>query len=97
MACALQSTVTVVATHYKSELRPACPLMHTGETLHVDFGCLFDRGLTLEVPERVPFRLTQNVIDCFGVSGVEGTFRRAAEMTLQVCQCCIAAGCMQDA
>eukprot|EP00775_Hariotina_reticulata_P013107 gene13107-13235_t len=56
----------------------------TGETMHVDFGCLFDRGLTLEVPEMVPFRLTQNVVDCFGVSGVEGVFRRAAEMTLQV-------------
>jgi len=52
--------------------------------VHVDFGCLFDHGLILQVPERVPFRLTQNVIDCFGVSGVEGTFRRAAEMTLQV-------------
>jgi phosphatidylinositol kinase/protein kinase (PI-3 family) len=59
-------------------------MLRAGETLHVDFGCLFDRALTLEVPERVPFRLTQNVIDCFGVSGVEGTFRRAAEMTLQV-------------
>lgn len=56
----------------------------TGETMHVDFGCLFDRGLTLEVPEMVPFRMTQNVVDCFGVSGVEGGFRRAAEITLQV-------------
>jgi serine/threonine-protein kinase ATR len=52
--------------------------------MHVDFGCLFDKGLTLEVPEMVPFRLTQNVVDAFGVSGVEGAFRRAAEMTLQV-------------
>ena len=52
--------------------------------MHVDFGCLFDRGLTLEVPEMVPFRMTQNVVDCFGVSGVEGGFRRAAEITLQV-------------
>jgi uncharacterized membrane-anchored protein len=33
----------------------------------------------------VPFRLTQNVIDAFGVSGVEGAFRRAAELTMQVC------------
>jgi serine/threonine-protein kinase ATR len=55
-----------------------------GETMHVDFGCLFDKGLTLEVPEMVPCRLTQNVVDAFGVSGVEGAFRRAAEMTLQV-------------
>jgi serine/threonine-protein kinase ATR len=59
-----------------------------GETLHVDFGILFDRGLTLEVPERVPFRMTQNVVDCFGVSGVEGTFRQAAEMTIQVRRFC---------
>jgi serine/threonine-protein kinase ATR len=56
----------------------------TGETMHVDFGCLFDRGLVLEVPEMVPFRLTQNVVDAFGVSGVEGAFRRAAEGTLRV-------------
>lgn len=32
----------------------------------------------------VPFRLTQNVVDSFGVAGVEGTFRKAAEGTLQV-------------
>ena len=36
-------------------------LMHseTGEVMHVDFGCLFDQGLTLAKPEMVPFRLTQ--------------------------------------
>lgn len=131
-----------------------------GDTFHVDFGCLFDKGLTLEVPEMVPFRcvcvwgaclpggacqggpacqgacwgacfdthclasspvasallgvackaagalgrmccdrspllhvlrpllllrrLTQNVIDCFGVSGVEGVYKKCAEVTLQV-------------
>ncbi|PNG99208.1 Serine/threonine-protein kinase ATR, partial [Tetrabaena socialis] len=37
-----------------------------------------------QVPEMVPFRLTQNVIDCFGISGVEGAYRRCAETTLQV-------------
>ncbi|PNW78179.1 hypothetical protein CHLRE_10g467200v5 [Chlamydomonas reinhardtii] len=55
-----------------------------GDTVHVDFGCLFDKGLTLEVPEMVPFRLTQNVIDGFGITGVEGVFRRCSETTLQV-------------
>jgi hypothetical protein len=29
-------------------------------------------------------RLTQNVIDGFGVSGVEGVFRRVCEITLSV-------------
>jgi phosphatidylinositol kinase/protein kinase (PI-3 family) len=55
-----------------------------GETMHVDFGCLFDRGLTLEVPEVVPFRMTQNVVDMCGVSGVEGVLRCTAEIVLQV-------------
>ena len=43
------------------------------------------QGLTLDKPEMVPFRLTQNLIDGFGVSGYEGVFRRVAEVTLQVC------------
>lgn len=30
------------------------------------------KGLTFEKPERVPFRLTQNMIDAFGVYGYEG-------------------------
>lgn len=30
------------------------------------------QGKTLETPERVPFRLTQNLIDGLGVTGVEG-------------------------
>ena len=44
----------------------------------------FVQGLILSVPEMVPFRLTQNVIDGFGVSGVEGVFRKSAETTLAV-------------
>jgi serine/threonine-protein kinase ATR len=31
----------------------------TGDCVHVDFSCLFDKGLQLEKPEVVPFRLTQ--------------------------------------
>jgi serine/threonine-protein kinase ATR len=31
------------------------------------------QGKTLETPERVPFRLTQNLIDGLGVTGTEGT------------------------
>lgn len=30
------------------------------------------KGKTLETPERVPFRLTQNLVDGLGVTGVEG-------------------------
>ena len=28
----------------------------TGRTVHVDFNCLFDKGQTFAVKERVPFR-----------------------------------------
>ena len=45
---------------------------------------LFDKGLHLEVPETVPFRLTQNVVDGFGVTGCEGVYMYAAEATLRV-------------
>jgi phosphatidylinositol kinase/protein kinase (PI-3 family) len=31
----------------------------SGDCVHVDFSCLFDRGLLLDKPELVPFRLTQ--------------------------------------
>lgn len=30
------------------------------------------KGKTLETPERVPFRLTHNIVDGLGVTGVEG-------------------------
>merc|ERR1712196_294674 len=33
-----------------------------GECVHVDFDCLFDKGLNLPKPEVVPFRLTTNMI-----------------------------------
>ena len=41
----------------------------TGSVMHVDFGCLFDHGLNLETPERVPFRLTQNILHTMGPCG----------------------------
>ncbi|KAF8214176.1 hypothetical protein K438DRAFT_1902229 [Mycena galopus ATCC 62051] len=58
--------------------------VNTGDIVHVDFNCLFEKGKTLETPERVPFRLTQNIIDGLGVTGVEGVFRIACEVTMQL-------------
>ncbi|KAG9415875.1 multidrug-resistance type transporter aminotriazole resistance [Aphanomyces cochlioides] len=54
----------------------------TGECVHVDFDCLFDKGLKLARPEIVPFRLTPNMVDAFGLSGVEGVYRHTSEVTL---------------
>ncbi|KAL8939500.1 MAG: hypothetical protein Q9216_003328 [Gyalolechia sp. 2 TL-2023] len=55
-----------------------------GGTFHVDFNCLFDKGLTFEKPELVPFRLTHNMVDAFGAYGYEGPFRKSCELTLRI-------------
>uniref|UniRef100_A0A7S1T8L2 Serine/threonine-protein kinase ATR n=1 Tax=Compsopogon caeruleus TaxID=31354 RepID=A0A7S1T8L2_9RHOD len=56
----------------------------SGACAHVDFACLFEKGLTLKVPEVVPFRLTPNLTDAMGVTGYEGAFRTAAEITMRI-------------
>ena len=55
-----------------------------GECVHVDFDCLFDKGLKLSRPEIVPFRLTPNMIDAMGLTGYEGVFRRVSEVTMEL-------------
>ncbi|RKF54549.1 Protein kinase rad3 [Golovinomyces cichoracearum] len=55
-----------------------------GGTFHVDFNCLFEKGLTFAKPERVPFRLTHNMVDAMGVYGYEGPFRKSSELTLKL-------------
>ncbi|KAK5028779.1 serine/threonine-protein kinase M1 [Exophiala sideris] len=55
-----------------------------GGVMHVDFNCLFDKGLTFEKPEMVPFRLTHNMVDAMGAYGYEGPFRRCCEITLRL-------------
>ena len=55
-----------------------------GGTFHVDFNCLFDKGLTFEKPELVPFRLTHNLVDAFGAYGYDGPFRKSSELTLGI-------------
>ncbi|CAF1271979.1 unnamed protein product [Rotaria magnacalcarata] len=41
-------------------------------------------GLTFEIPEKVPFRLTHNVVDGMGTLGVEGVFRKTCEIILHL-------------
>ncbi len=56
----------------------------SGEVIHIDLGIAFDQGKSLPMPELVPFRLTPDLVDGFGISGTEGVFRRCAEETLRV-------------
>ncbi|KAH7063591.1 hypothetical protein B0J12DRAFT_643289 [Macrophomina phaseolina] len=54
----------------------------SGEAVHIDLGVAFEAGRVLPVPEVVPFRLTRDLVDAMGYSGVEGVFRRCCEFTL---------------
>ena len=56
----------------------------TGDLVHVDFNCLFNKGETFDWPERVPFRLTHNMVNAMGPTGVEGPFRIACEITMGI-------------
>ncbi|BFZ64289.1 Serine/threonine-protein kinase tel1 [Saitoella coloradoensis] len=56
----------------------------TGEIVHIDLGVSFEQGKTLPIPETVPFRLTRDIVDGFGITGVEGVFRKCCEYTLSV-------------
>ncbi|XP_075536838.1 ATR serine/threonine kinase meiotic 41 [Dermacentor variabilis] len=55
-----------------------------GDAVHVDFNCLFNKGETFDWPEKVPFRLTHNMVDAMGPLGYEGVFRKACEVTLRI-------------
>ncbi|CAG9854398.1 unnamed protein product [Phyllotreta striolata] len=56
----------------------------TAEVIHIDFGVAFEQGRVLPTPETVPFRLTRDIVDGMGASGVEGIFRRSCEKTMEV-------------
>lgn len=55
-----------------------------GGIFHVDFNCLFDKGLNFAQPERVPFRLTHNMEAAMGIYRYEGPFRHCSELTLRI-------------
>ncbi|KAJ9091685.1 hypothetical protein QFC19_008976 [Naganishia cerealis] len=55
-----------------------------GEILHIDLGIAFDQGEDLGIPERVPFRLTADIIDGLGSFGLEGVYKRCCEQTLRL-------------
>lgn len=56
----------------------------SGRMVQVDFDCLFGKGMALEKPETVPFRLTQNCVAAMGITGVEGVFRKCCELSMEV-------------
>ena len=41
----------------------------SAELVHIDLGIAFEQGRLLNTPELVPFRLTRDIVDGFGVTG----------------------------
>lgn len=56
----------------------------SGEPIHIDLGVAFDQGKALTIPETVPFRLTRDIVDGMGISGVDGLFSKSCEQALRV-------------
>ncbi|XP_050541278.1 serine/threonine-protein kinase SMG1 [Daktulosphaira vitifoliae] len=58
--------------------------LQSGEVVHIDYNVCFEKGKTLRVPEKVPFRLTPNLKEALGVTGIEGKFRLTCEQVMKV-------------
>jgi ataxia telangiectasia mutated family protein len=74
-----------VRTSISSRVICAWDITESGRPCERDIDeCTRTQGKRLPIPELVPFRLTQNLVDGFGMTGVEGVFRRCCEETLRV-------------
>ncbi|KAJ7469288.1 FAT domain-containing protein [Mycena galericulata] len=57
----------------------------TGKVVHIDFGDCFEVAMHREkFPEKIPFRLTRMLTHAMEVSGIEGSFRKTCEISMQV-------------
>jgi ataxia telangiectasia mutated family protein len=56
----------------------------TAEIVHIDFGVCFESGHLLRTPERVPFRLTRDIVAGLGAVGVDGAFHGGLTAALEV-------------
>jgi hypothetical protein len=41
------------------------------QVVHIDYNVCFEKGKSLRVPEKVPFRMTQNLETALGLTGIE--------------------------
>ena len=58
---------------------------HSGQVIHIDFGDCFDVAAMRErYPEKIPFRLTRQLVNALEVAGVDGTFRITAERMMDL-------------
>jgi len=56
--------------------------METGHVVHIDLNVCFDKGMTLRVPETVPFRLTPIMLRAFPLAGM-GQLHKVGSLSLR--------------
>ena len=55
-----------------------------GSLVHIDLGIIFDQARHLPRPEKIPFRLTRDLIDGMGLAKTDGVMSRCAQESLRV-------------
>ncbi|CAF4610847.1 unnamed protein product, partial [Rotaria socialis] len=58
--------------------------LKSGQIIHIDYNICFEKGKKLRVPEKVPYRLTQNLQNALGIAGLEGAFSLSSENVLKI-------------
>ncbi|CAF1327016.1 unnamed protein product [Adineta steineri] len=58
--------------------------LKSGQIIHIDYNICFEKGKKLRVPEKVPYRLTQNLQNALGIAGLEGVFSLSSENVLGI-------------
>ncbi|CAF1174376.1 unnamed protein product [Didymodactylos carnosus] len=58
--------------------------LKTGQIIHIDYNVCFEKGKKLRVPEKVPYRMTQNLQHALGIAGLEGVFFVSSENVLRI-------------
>ena len=58
--------------------------MQRGSLVHIDLGIIFEQARHLPRPEKVPFRLTRDMIDGMGLAKTDGVMSRCAQESLRV-------------
>lgn len=58
--------------------------LRRGGVVHIDLGVAFEQGRFLSTPERVPFRLTPDLVAAMGPGGVAGPMTRCCQAVLRV-------------
>ena len=84
ISCALNSIVGYLLGLGDRHTQNILIDLKTSELIHIDLGVAFDQGKLLKTPELVPFRLTRDIVDGFGLNSYNGTFKNISIKVLKL-------------